>query len=236
MKDHKLNVEFEKGLAHDFEDLVLSAEFLITTSITEGFGFSFLEPWLFGKLLWGRKLPEICRDFEMNGIQLEHLYTGLYIPADWIELHRFHQRWTACVRNACNLFNFPIIKALIRNAFSAVTKDGVIDFGILDETFQKKVILRLISGRKDVEKLIQINSFLSCPGKVSDKTELIKTNKRVVQESYNPTIYQQKMLDLYYKVSTTTVKQRIDKTALAAAFLNLEQFSLLKWGEYKEFS
>jgi hypothetical protein len=42
------------------------------------------------------------------------------------------------------------------------------------------------------------------------------------------------MLNLYNKVVTTPVKQRIDKTALATAFLNLEEFSLLKWGEYVE--
>jgi len=40
------------------------------------------------------------------------------------------------------------------------------------------------------------------------------------------------MWNLYNKVVTTPVKQRIDKTALATAFLNLEEFSLLKWGDY----
>jgi hypothetical protein len=40
------------------------------------------------------------------------------------------------------------------------------------------------------------------------------------------------MLSLYEKVVTTPVKQSIDKTALATAFLDLEKFSLLKWSDY----
>ena len=234
VRGQKLDLEFDKGLSHDFETLVRSAEFLITTSITEGFGFSFLEPWLFEKLIWGRNLPDICRDFTRNGIRLEHLYAGLFVPADWIGLQRFNQRWTACVLNARKLFNLPTNKALIPKALDSITKDGVIDFGILDEAAQKEVIVRLISSRKSADKLIQINPFLSDPGMVSDKNKRIHTNKRIVQECYNPTIYRQKMLDLYDKVTTTPVKQRIDKTALATAFLNLEEFSLLKWGDYVE--
>ena len=42
------------------------------------------------------------------------------------------------------------------------------------------------------------------------------------------------MLNLYNKVISTPVIQKIDKIALATAFLNLEEFSLLKWGEYVE--
>ena len=234
VRDRKLDIEFDKGLNHDFETLVLSAEFLITTSITEGFGFSFLEPWLFEKLIWGRNLPDICRDFTRNGIRLEHLYAGLFVPVDWIDLDRFNQRWTACVLNACRKFNLPTHKALILTALDSITRDGVIDFGILDEAAQKEVIVRLISSRKSIEKLIRINPFLSDPGRVSDKNERIHTNKRIIQKCYSSTSIRQRLLTLYSKVVTTPVKQRIDKTALASAFLNLEKFSLLKWGEYVE--
>ena len=51
----KLNVIFEAGLTHEFSDLVLSSDFLITTSIAEGFGFSFLEPWTANKISLGAK-------------------------------------------------------------------------------------------------------------------------------------------------------------------------------------
>jgi len=232
VKDYNLILDFDKGLHGDFEALVLSADFLITSSITEGFGFSFLEPWLFDKLLWGRNLPDICRDFASNGIRLDHLYDALFVPLDWIRLRRFNRRWTACALNAGALFNLSTNMASVLKAFDSITKDGVIDFGLLDEAAQKEVIVRLISSKKAAEKLIQINPFLADPGMVSDKNERINTNKRIIQQCYNPAINRQRVLSLYKKVVSTPIKQSIDKTALASAFLDLGKFSLLKWSDY----
>ena len=232
VKDYDLNLDFDKGLQGDFEALVLSADFLITSSITEGFGFSFLEPWLFDKLLWGRNLPDICRDFASNGIRLDHLYDALFVPLDWIRLRRFNRRWTACALNAVALFNLSTNMASVLKAFDSITKNGVIDFGLLDEAAQKEVIVRLISSKKAAEKLIQINPFLADPGMVSDKNERINTNKGIIQQCYNPVINRQRVLSLYKKVVSTPIKQSIDKTALATAFLDLEKFSLLKWSDY----
>ncbi len=230
-RDHGFNIKFDRGLSHDFESLVLSADFLISTSITEGFGFSFLEPWLFGKLLWGRKIVDICRDFESKGIRLEHLYTGLYVPVDWIGLGQFRDKWHACVLKACSLFNFSIENARLREAFDKITTDGVIDFGLLDESSQKRVILHLASRGKDSAGLIRINPFLAEPGIVSGKKELIENNKQAILTKYSLDSYRTNLLNVYGKVSTTPIKQEIDKTVLVSSFLNPEKFSLLKWGE-----
>jgi len=169
VKNQDLNVEFDKGLNHDFETMVRSANSLITTSITEGFGFSFLEPWLFGKLLWGRELPDICKDFENKDIKLQHLYDKLFVPVDWIEQHQFRVHWTHCVLKACERLNFPLDQAVIRDAFDSNTKDGIIDFGLLDERSQQEVISKLVSGGKLAEMLVQLNPFLANPGEVSDR-------------------------------------------------------------------
>ena len=61
-------VAFAVGVDTHFSALVHAAPFLITTSITEGFGFSFLEPWTAGRSIWGRRLKEICTDFAAHGI------------------------------------------------------------------------------------------------------------------------------------------------------------------------
>jgi hypothetical protein len=232
VKDYHLKVEFEKGLTNDFKKMVRSAAFLITTSITEGFGFSFLEPWAFGKLLWGRKLSGICRDFEMNNIRLDHLYTGLFVPTDWIGLRQFQKKWTAGVLNATALFDYHIDRPLIRNAFDAITKNGTIDFGLLDEFSQKKVIHRLVSSAGNLEKLKGLNPFLSDPGTVADRKNLIRENRAAIGHKYNPDSYRQKLGEIYRRVVGTLVEQRIDKTVLVGEFLNLEEFSLLKWSDY----
>ncbi len=234
VRDHNLPVAFDRGLKNDFETNVMSADSLITTSITEGFGFSFLEPWVFGKLLWGRKLPGVCKDFETKGIQLQHLYDKLLVPVDWIDLRQYRQNWTHCVLKACERLNCPRDHVFIRNAFDANTQDGVIDFGLLDEGSQKRVISKLVADAKFSEMLVRLNPFLANPGEVSDRNSLIRDNRDAVERNYNQKQYGQKMREVYDLVGKTEIKQRIDKNVLAEAFLNLEEFSLLKWSDYTE--
>ena len=47
---------------------------IVSTSVAEGFGLGFLEPWTFDKGLCGRNIPEITNDFSDLGIELDHLY------------------------------------------------------------------------------------------------------------------------------------------------------------------
>ena len=232
VQEQDLNVEFDRGLDQKFEVLVLSADFLITTSITEGFGFSFLEPWLFGKLLWGRKITDICRYFEMNGIHLEHLYSGIYVPVDWIGLSQLREKWSTCVLNACALFDFYLEQTRINRAFDCITKDGTIDFGLLDESSQKQAVIRLLSGGRATHKLMRLNPFLAQPGAVSNPEELIAINREAIMRHYTPEAYRTKLMHTYHQVSTTTVRHGIDKTVLISSFLRPEEFSLLKWSEY----
>jgi hypothetical protein len=232
--DHRLNVAFDRGVNQDFQSLVLSARLLITTSITEGFGFSFLEPWLYDKLLWGRKLDYICRDFESKGISLEHLYNGLYVPVDWIDFGRFKNRWFASISRACTRFGHSLENNHIQRSFDNLSADGVIDFGLLDETSQKKAILQLTASGKNVHRLMRINPCLSAPGAVVNSSELIAGNREAILTGYSPESYRKRLLEIYRNVSTTPVRQQIDKSVLVSSFLNPDQFSLLKWSDYME--
>jgi hypothetical protein len=62
-KELKLPVEFELGSADTFSRIVGSAYCVITTSVKEGFGFSFLEPWNAGRAVIGRRIDYVCKDF-----------------------------------------------------------------------------------------------------------------------------------------------------------------------------
>jgi glycosyltransferase involved in cell wall biosynthesis len=50
---------------------------VLTTSKAEGFGYVFVEGWLRNKLVVGRDLPEVTRDFVAAGMDLQHLYREL---------------------------------------------------------------------------------------------------------------------------------------------------------------
>jgi len=227
--ENRLNVIFEAGLNHEFSDLVLSSDFLITTSIAEGFGFSFLEPWTAKKILWGRNLPDICHDFEQNSIRLNHLYTRLDVPMDWIDNDMLSYTWKSGIQKVCALFGATIDDISIKTAYEKATTNNVIDFGLLNEPFQKKIISTLLSVSANRKKLIRLNPFLSSPGSVSNKDELIQNNMDAVLFNYNQLKYREKLIGIYKKVVRDNVCQKIDKKILLSEFLNLNNFSLLKW-------
>ncbi|MFW6378716.1 MAG: glycosyltransferase [Nanoarchaeota archaeon] len=53
----------------------------ITTSIYEGFGYAFVEPWLSRTPLVGRDLPETTSDFKNNGLDMGSLYSNTEFEA-----------------------------------------------------------------------------------------------------------------------------------------------------------
>jgi glycosyltransferase involved in cell wall biosynthesis len=232
--EHDLAIEFEAGLSQEFRELVAAADFLITTSITEGFGFSFLEPWMCNKLLWGRRLDHISRDFGENGIRLDHLYRKLMVPVDWIGQARFYNRWTACVQRTADVFNLPIQEIAIKAAFEKMTAGGCVDFGLLDEGFQKQVIGRVLDDPSNGEALRQINLFLNHPAQVSQKNRLIGENKQAILKHYDAESYRKRLMEIYETVSHQPVHQQIDKPVLLDEFFDLEDLSLLKWCDYLE--
>ncbi len=229
-----LNVAFDAGLTEDFRTLVASAKFIITTSISEGFGFSFLEPWLANKVLWGRKLADICADFEKKGVNLEHLYKTLRVPLEWIDQKRFFSIWKQNIEMACARLNGTVDEAMIENAYRFMTDNHTIDFGLLDESFQKQVIAHVIADDAGRKILVRLNPFLSSAGEIENGPNLSKNNARAIVNGYSKEIYKEKLLKTYAQVIQKPVRQQIDKNRLASAFLDLNRFSLLKWGITEE--
>jgi hypothetical protein len=191
-----------------------------------------LEPWLFERWVWGRKLPDICCDFEANGVRLDHMYTELNVPIGWVGLEDFFEKWNRTIRNTCKLFDIQIEQDRIQSAYNSITADGTVDFGLLNEDYQRQVILRLLSDKAHMHDLLKLNPFLSKTGKGRNEKDIVKINRRAVIRNYNMSLYRQKLLTTYEAVSAYGVRQRIDKKILLAEFLDLKKFSLLKWGDY----
>jgi hypothetical protein len=60
-------------------DMIRLADLVITTSVLEGFGFAYIEPWILDRAVIGRSIPFIMPDFQAKGMKLGHLYTVLLI-------------------------------------------------------------------------------------------------------------------------------------------------------------
>lgn len=73
---------FEAGIITDFEELLFASDFCVTTSIKEGFGMVYLEPWLFNTPVIGRDLSQITEDIKKSGLKFPLLYSELKVPAN----------------------------------------------------------------------------------------------------------------------------------------------------------
>jgi hypothetical protein len=130
------------------------------------------------------------------------------------------------------LFNYPVDQPRIQRAFERITQNGIIDFGLLDESFQKLAISRLLADGASMNKLMQLNSYLVQPGTVENTDEVIAANRDAVMRHYSPQAYRTKLMHTYRLISMTRVSQKIDKDVLTSFFLKPESFSLLKWSRY----
>jgi glycosyltransferase involved in cell wall biosynthesis len=227
---HRLSIQFESGLKKDFAALMQECRFVLTTSITEGFGFAFLESWCMGKALWGRLLPDICEGFIDAGIRLDHLYLHLVVPIHWLDADSLREQWKAAMHSASERYNFPLSKHQIDDAWRVAATDDFIDFGLLSEPFQRQVIEKVMAESAAYHQLIGLNPFLSRPGPPEISGDLIEHNGASVVQHYSAENYAIRLMHIYTHVANTKIRQSIDKDTLLSAFLSPHNFSLLKWG------
>lgn len=147
-QERNLPVVFElmSKVSIPFSEVLRRAEAVVTTSVTEGFGLAFLEPWLVGTRLLGRNLPEITGGFDEVGIDLDALYDELTVPASWCGgvnavVAEFMDRITRTLRR----FDAGFDEADLLTQCRRLVVDGRIDFGRLDERNQRRVIEQLLA-------------------------------------------------------------------------------------------
>lgn len=227
-----LPVDFEVGRNAAFASIVAASQSMITTSVSEGFGLAFLETWTAGKPLWGRRLDDICGDYEESGINLKSLYERIDVPLDWIDPDDFSSRWHGAVRRAARRFGYAVSNAASLKAFDRLTENSTIDFGMLDEKSQRQVLARLVAAPSTKNELIRTNPWLANAGGLTTAAGVIQSNRKAVLDHFGMDRYRDRLLRIYNRVVNHPVRQRIDKEILLRSFFRLDNFSLLKWAAY----
>jgi glycosyltransferase involved in cell wall biosynthesis len=221
-KELQLPVEFDAGRKHDFATLVQNAEALISTSIAEGFGLAFLEPWLEGKPLIGRNLPEITADFEAEGLDLSSLYDSLPVPVMWSGETLFFQSLETAMRKSYEAYSKVWKPEYLEEAKAALIVDGKVDFGILDEALQRNVIRHLAENPADRDLLPAFHPSIS--------SNLIERNRQVVENEYSLAAYGKRLFGLYQRLAATEPGEVTSANAsgLLDQFLKPSRFNLLR--------
>ena len=77
----------ENILRYGVADMYSISRMTISTSVLEGFGFVFIEPWVLEHCVVGRNIPAVTMDFTKAGMSLEHLYNALLVEGtDYADL------------------------------------------------------------------------------------------------------------------------------------------------------
>jgi glycosyltransferase involved in cell wall biosynthesis len=226
---HELPVRFDQGLHDSLEDLMGQADAAISTSVNEGFGFAFLEPWTAGVPAAGRRVEHVCRDFETAGIRLPHFYEAIFIPLECFDAPSFHERWGHGLRSAFRAFNREPTDPAMEGAWKAMTRDGRVDFGALDEQSQRETLDGMRTDTGIARELLMINPDLDrIRGSLgTTDASLLAHNRSVIEEEFGPRRHAQALLECYHQCMNREVRQRVDKGVLLDQFMRPGRFRMI---------
>jgi hypothetical protein len=209
-------LRFELGVSADFDDLYCQARAVVSTSIKEGFGLSFLEPLSRGKPVLGRRLPAVIDDFEETGLRFPGLYSCLTVPEGFFDHETFLHRIRQVVVTAADRYGLEggeLAESIARGLASEP------DFGRLDETAQAETLSRLAADSGARAEFMAANPFLETwwePQGVPLGPEAL--------EPWSEGCYGTRLEELYQAVKETGGGTPPDKKALLTLYLNPEGF------------
>jgi hypothetical protein len=225
-----LGVEFELGLTASLEEVYGSALGIITTSVKEGFGFSYLEPWTAGRTVMGRRLNYVCRDFENAGVQFDSLYSSLNIPMVYISPAVLREKLERTMLTVYKRFGVEPPRHITKTMWEDMISRDSIDFSRLDEKTQGGIIRVMVSNRRVFRDIADLNPFLqNLAGWKPDET-LVEENRRKVRESYGREAIFTLLRRAYQAALQTPVAHKITKSILLELYLDPAQLSLVGVG------
>ena len=237
-------IEFNIADSRGFEAALAMTDFFISTSVQEGFGFTFLEPWTVKKCVAGRLIPHLWKDFTEAGVKMEWFYTGIPIPVDEIDMDSFCHCWLTEARDRFNRFAAVLKHQKLYQAAERVRRDAEkledcftelygsryeVDFGRLDLKNQARVIRRAAASPQFAEGIRNsVPQLLACPFSSCTATDMamVEHNHQQVYKIYGNKQYQQRMQNIYESIMKYVEKERmpvggcLDKEVLLQAFLD----------------
>lgn len=219
-----LNLPLSFGLnGLPFGTALTACDRVLTTSVAEGFGLAFLEPWLLRRALTGRDLPEITADFRKEGLDLDGLQPRLDIPLDQVGAARYREAFDAAFAKAAGTYGSPPSSsgadAHIRHHAGLET----VDFAALTPDLQAEVITETTKNPRLRTEILDANPAL--PGTVDKKAvdrerALLEANAEIVRERYSLASCRERLLRIYRAVG----QERGDLTPPSRPSAVLESF------------
>jgi hypothetical protein len=214
-----LAVEFGLGLQYSLEELLGASVRAISTSVKEGFGFSFLEPWTAGLRLFGRRIDYVCADFERAGVRFDALYMSLDIPFDYVS-HELPRKMETAIRRIYAAFGYETPVSVLKGLTDDLSGRDTVDFGRLDESMQETVIRAVRARKQDRLTILNLNPNLELLADREDHSDLVESNRRAIADQYGKERITSLLCEIYQKIIDKPVIHALSKPALLELFLN----------------
>jgi glycosyltransferase involved in cell wall biosynthesis len=229
-KDLNLPVEFGVGLHAGRAEVFGSAICVITTSIKEGFGFSYLEPWTAGLEVMGRCIDYVCRDFEDSGVRFNSLYNSFDIPMVFIPAGQLRKKIEDAAKSAFQSFHQKPPPYIFKRISDELFSSDMIDFGRLDETLQEEILRALSLNQAVTREVAAINPVVLDLASWKADEDLIAANAAVIARAYGREKISRILEDTYRAVMDNPVCQKLSKAMLLELYLDPSHFCLVGLG------
>jgi len=208
-----------------FIDLLHMADVAMTTSVAEGFGMAFLEPWILGTPVYGRNLAEITTQFTGDGLDLSACYQRLEVPLAWLGEGRVRQAAEQGLTHNLAAYGRQPGPGDVERVLAAWIQNGRIDFGRLDEPMQEMVLQQVVGRQAQVDVLKP--SCLPEPGALAGS---LAANRHLLHQQYSLRRYGELLERVYTQVAQSPAMPcgQLDGEVLLNRFLAPERLHLLR--------
>lgn len=212
----RLPILFEVGMTShaSLGCWMMAATAIITTSVAEGFGLAFLEPWLAGRPVAGRDLPEITNEFRDTGVRLHSLYDRLEVPLSWIGADKFRRALYRGLKQSRRVYGRPLTSDGCDCAYDAAVRGNNVDFGRLNESLQLAVMEQI----RSFPRLRRRIGPMSLDSGLKDSD--VAYNTEAIRKAYNLKQYGARLMAVY----TQLLKSRAGPVSCLSAERLLDQF------------
>ena len=208
----RLSCVFETGRdgGLSFKENLAAADYLITTSVAEGFGMVFLESWLAGRRLVGRNLPEITGDFAAAGIQLDALYPRLSTPINWIGRDDLRTSLAAELLAVHQSYGLETgTPHEIANRFDELLAGESVDFAMLNSAQQARIIRLVHGGVAKRDEILRLNPRLQAALTAEPTDAIVEKNAACVREHYSLAGCDRRLGQLYERVMASPADREV---------------------------
>jgi hypothetical protein len=205
------------------------ADACLSTSIAEGFGYAFYEPWTNNKCVVGRRPMDFS---PLPGMKFPGLYTRLPIPVSWISIHDCARKYYDNMRRYCYVKHQKPLSKFKQEFINIFIKDDAIDFACLDEHIQFEVVEKLLESQSMAiewerlcgKELKQIRDNIKA-GLKPDQS-LIRSNRDHIKKKLSGQEFLKNFAQCFFKVRPAGIPQNRFKE-IAVYFSDLSHFRLL---------